>query len=89
MRQSGDKGLLGVLFLLTRRLGQKATALDLHQQGGHGDELAGLIHVKVRRVAHDFDILLGDLAHEDVVEVDLGLAHQVQQQSSGPSNCFR
>ena len=82
--QAGDQGLFRVLLFLAGRLGQEAAALDFHQQRGHGDELAGLVHVKIRRAAHDFDILLGDLAHEDVLEVDLGLAHQVQKQVQWP-----
>lgn len=40
--------------------------------------------VKIRRAAHDFDVLLGDLAHEDIRKVDLGLSHQMQQQVQRP-----
>ena len=78
--QAGNKRLLGILLFLLGRLGKKMTAFDFHQRSRHGDELTGFVHIEILGIADDFDVLLGDIADEDLLQVNFGFADQRQQQ---------
>ena len=82
--QSLEQLLLRVLLVLLGGLGQQTAALDLQQKRRHGERLAGLVHVEVRRGLHRFDVLLRNFADKNVLQVDLGLADQVQQKMQRP-----
>ena len=72
-----------------RRPGQHGPALDLQQGGGHHQKIAGLIHIKVAGVSDNFEILVRNLADENVPDVDLRLADQGQQQIQRPVKIFQ
>ena len=76
--QALEQQLLRVFLVLLGRLGQQTAAFDLQKQRRHGHELAGLVHVEIRRGMDGFDVLLRDFADENILQVDLGLADQVE-----------
>jgi hypothetical protein len=62
--------------------------LDLHQRGGHDEELARRVDVDAARpvhldATHVLEILVRDRSDGDVVQVHLVLADEVQQQVEG------
>ena len=54
------------------------------RRGRHGEEFAGRIHVQFVHARHGFEILLGDLADENILDVDLRVLHQREQQIQRP-----
>ncbi len=69
--------------LLWKRGQGNHAGLDLHEGGGHEQELAGQLDIDARQVAERVEILLGDPGDGDVVDVDLLLADEVEQEIEG------
>ena len=61
-------------------LGQQHPAFDLHERGGHDEELAGQLELEVAHGVERVEVLLGDLHDRDVVDIQFVLADQEQQQ---------
>ena len=75
--QAADQFRFRIGFVVRfRRPWQHSPALDLQERGGHQQKIAGFIHIQIRRVPHDLQILIRDLAHEDIPDIDLRLADQ-------------
>ena len=75
---------IGLLPLALLLLGQEHPALDDHQGGGHHDELAGHVDVQRAHLLKVGQILRGDAADGDVVDVHLLLANEVEEEVKGP-----
>jgi len=65
------------------RAGEDA-GLDLHQGGGHEEELAGVVDVDLGGAGEVRGVLVGDLGDGDVGDLDLGLSDEVEEEVEGP-----
>ena len=72
--------ILGGVFRADGRARQQHLALDVDEQRGGVDELAGHVHVAGLELVHVGQELRRDLGDGDVVDVDVLLADQVEQQ---------
>ncbi len=61
-------------------LGQEHPAFDLHERGGHDEELAGQLELELAHGVEGVEVLRGDLLDGDVVDIELVLADEEQQQ---------
>ena len=77
--------LLGKHLQINR---EQFLALDVHQRGGHDDELAGELEVEPLHQVDVFAELVGQLDHVHLVDIDLFLADEVQQQIQRPLEHF-
>ena len=59
---------------------QHLLRLDLDQQAGHGQEIAHGVDVQLLDQRQIFEILVGDRRDGNVGDLDLVLAHQVEQE---------
>src|SRR5947199_142894 len=59
---------------------QQEPALQLHQRGGHDEELAGPLHVDRLDGVQVVEELLGNAGNGDVPHVDLAALDQVKEQ---------
>jgi hypothetical protein len=70
--------------LLIRLLGflprQEHGRLDLHQRGGHDQEIARQIDVESLEDLDVLQVLVGDLGDGDIVDIHLFLADEIEQQ---------
>jgi hypothetical protein len=64
-RRSGVR--LGFLLLPS---GQQHLGFDIHQLSGHGDKLAGHVHIQLPHPANMLQILLQNLSDGDIVDAD-------------------
>ena len=83
--QAADQRLLRILLALLQggRLGQHGAALDLHERGRHDEKIRRIVHIQVGGVADGGNVLVGDLADENVPDIHLRLGDQVQEQVKG------
>ena len=59
---------------------QHGPAFDFKQCGGNHQEITGFIHVQVRGIPDDFQILIGDFADKDIPDINLRFSDQRQEQ---------
>ena len=64
-------------------------ALDVHECGGHNDELASNVQIEALHQLHILAELIGNLHHVDLVDIDLLLAYQMKEQIQRPLKHFK
>ena len=81
--QPADERLFRRFLAVLRRFGrarQQRAGFDFQQRRGHGQKLAGRVHVQLVHAAHRGQILLGDFGNEYILDIHLRAGNQVQQQ---------
>ena len=74
--QRGDQGIHLALGLLIFN-GEKHPGLDVHQLGGHGDELAGHLQIHLLPPGQPRHVLVADQGDGDVLDLHFVLAQQI------------
>lgn len=85
--QTADQRFLRILLALldARRTRQHRAGFDFQQRSRHDQKVRRVVHIKVRRIAYRINILVGNLADENILDVDFSLLIRNSSKSSGPS----
>ncbi len=75
--------VLRVLFGRLLGAGEEGAGLEIHQVGGHDDELGGEVDVEELESVDVIEILLGDPFYRDRLDVEFVLFDEVKEKIEG------